>query len=305
MKPMYSFSISRADRISMVVFIFFLLTWELVKLFMPIPMTQKHLSVDHASQLTLRAEEKLKPQQENKTMRERSIIPSGPKPDESQPPPAFMPVKIMEATTKELIAIGFEPYTARNISKYKDAGGILADKEAVLRIYGMDTVQWNKVADYILFPDQSAVSESKQPYDPNRFLPKRIIDLNTAEVTDLDSLPGIGPVFAERIVQYRNRLGGFYTVRQIESCYGIPPETIEKILPLVAIVTPMTPKNVRDINWSTYNHPYLEYKFRPMIISYQKNHGPLQTVSDLRNVFPPDTGWCDKLLPYLTFDEPE
>lgn len=61
----------------------------------------------------------------------------------------------------------------------------------------------------------------------------RVLDLNSATATDLEQLPGIGPVFAGRIVKYRERLGGYAHISQIKEVYGLPEETYHKIEPYI------------------------------------------------------------------------
>ncbi|MFQ6041430.1 MAG: helix-hairpin-helix domain-containing protein [Candidatus Poribacteria bacterium] len=61
------------------------------------------------------------------------------------------------------------------------------------------------------------------------------INLNTATVEELESLPGIGPVMAKRIIEYRNIHGPFYNIEEIKEIKGIGEKTYEKIKALIAI----------------------------------------------------------------------
>lgn len=59
------------------------------------------------------------------------------------------------------------------------------------------------------------------------------LDLNRADVQDLDRLPGIGPVLAARIVEHRARHGGFRSVDELRAVRGVGPRLIEKLRPQV------------------------------------------------------------------------
>ncbi|MGQ9732546.1 MAG: helix-hairpin-helix domain-containing protein [Candidatus Zipacnadales bacterium] len=61
------------------------------------------------------------------------------------------------------------------------------------------------------------------------------INLNTATVEQLESLPGIGPVRAADIVRYRMQSGGFHRVEDLESVPGIGPKILETIRPYVTV----------------------------------------------------------------------
>lgn len=61
------------------------------------------------------------------------------------------------------------------------------------------------------------------------------IDLNTATQAMLESLPGIGPVLAQRILEYRQEHGGFVTVRDLLQVEGLGAETFAKIEQLVTV----------------------------------------------------------------------
>ena len=61
------------------------------------------------------------------------------------------------------------------------------------------------------------------------------IDINTATAAMLDALPGIGPVLAQRIVDYREANGNFTALSQLTNVEGIGSKRLEEILELITI----------------------------------------------------------------------
>ena len=61
------------------------------------------------------------------------------------------------------------------------------------------------------------------------------ININTADATTLDSLPGIGPVYASRIIEYRQANDGFKSIEEIEQIKGIGPATFEKMKDMITV----------------------------------------------------------------------
>ena len=61
------------------------------------------------------------------------------------------------------------------------------------------------------------------------------VDLNTAGIEELESLPGIGPTLAERIIAYREKRGGFHSVEELKQVSGIGDKKFEEIRELVEI----------------------------------------------------------------------
>lgn len=61
------------------------------------------------------------------------------------------------------------------------------------------------------------------------------INLNTATLSMLDTLPGIGPVTSQSIIDYRSAHGPFKSVNDLDNVKGIGPKTIEKIRNLVTV----------------------------------------------------------------------
>ena len=55
-----------------------------------------------------------------------------------------------------------------------------------------------------------------------------MVNINTANESALDSLPGIGPTYAQRIIEYRVANGGFKTIEEIKNVKGIGDKTFEK-----------------------------------------------------------------------------
>jgi competence protein ComEA len=60
------------------------------------------------------------------------------------------------------------------------------------------------------------------------------VHLNTASVEELDALPGVGPVTAQKIVDYREQHGAFSSVDDLDAIPGIGPARLEQLRELVA-----------------------------------------------------------------------
>jgi competence protein ComEA len=75
----------------------------------------------------------------------------------------------------------------------------------------------------------TAPSSSGAPAAPG------LVNLNTATAVELETLPGIGPVLAAAIVDWRTQNGGFTSVEQLEQVSGIGPATFAQLAPLVRV----------------------------------------------------------------------
>ena len=61
------------------------------------------------------------------------------------------------------------------------------------------------------------------------------VNLNTAGVEELDALPKVGPVLAQRIVDWRKEHGLFKSVEELDAVDGVGPKMLETLLPLVGV----------------------------------------------------------------------
>lgn len=81
--------------------------------------------------------------------------------------------------------------------------------------------------------------------EPPPATPKSTINLNTATIDQLASLPGVGPKTAERILEYRTKNGGFKKIEELMNVKGIGEKSFLKIKPLVS-APPKTDKTSGD-----------------------------------------------------------
>lgn len=100
---------------------------------------------------------------------------------------------------------------------------------------------------------------SHSDYQPKRRLPEgATIDLNLSDSATLTLVPGIGPAFARRIVSLRNRLGGYYTILQLQEVYGMTPDRYRDIKKYFTLSKVPQRINLSQVAYDSIpRHPYL------------------------------------------------
>lgn len=84
-------------------------------------------------------------------------------------------------------------------------------------------------------PHKSAEKEGKAALEKLKVPGKGTVNINSAGLDEFQRLPGIGPAYAQRIVDYRTEHGRFTSVEQLDNVTGIGPKTLEKLRPFVAL----------------------------------------------------------------------
>lgn len=89
----------------------------------------------------------------------------------------------------------------------------------------------------VVVPDRASVTAPAAPASPGvaGAAGAATVNLNQATAADLETLPGIGPVLASRIVQHRDSIGGFKEVGDLRDVPGIGEKTFQSLAPLVSL----------------------------------------------------------------------
>lgn len=128
------------------------------------------------------------------------------------------------------------------------------------------------------------------------------ISLNEADSALLESLPGIGPYSAKKIVAYRNRLGGFISKFQLWEIPYIDSQIIyNPKINWVVNIDKINRISLIDLNISAmYKHPYIGKTLAKNLIEFHKVHGPI-SIEKFLEMKSFDSEEKKKLRPYFTF----
>lgn len=228
------------------------------------------------------------------------------------------------ADSLELLSLGLSPYVTRNILRYRKAGGVFRRPDDLARIYGLHDTVFARVKPYIAIPAeasqkkerttlQTAVNEPvlipidtarrEHPYAEYmkaKLKPGEFVDLNTADTATLVKIPGIGPVYARMIVDYRRRLGGFHHVGQLRELEGLP----ENLGDWVHVSTPHTESlHINKLSVTQLrSHPYLTFYQAKAIADLRKREGNIASERQLLFLDEFTEADIERLRPYLSFE---
>jgi DNA uptake protein ComE-like DNA-binding protein len=219
------------------------------------------------------------------------------------------------ADSTQLLRLGLQDWQVRNIYKYRAAGGIYRKPLDFAKLYGLTVKQYRELEPYIrissdYLPASTLVNEKetytrKEPKDsityqrPSKIKETEHIVLNTADTTLLMTIPGIGPYYARKIVQYGNRLGGYVSVDQLDEIDNFPTEAKKYM-----VISNPSPKKL-NVNQLSLNelkrHPYINFYQAKAITDYRRLHGNIHSLNELRLLkdFTPEV--IKRLTPYVAY----
>ncbi len=180
-------------------------------------------------------------------------------------------------------ALGFSEFKIQNIKNYLNAGGKFRIREDLKKLFTITHDDYNRVKDFILLPD----SLIRQVAVDDKTLKGAVtVEINSADTAQLAQLIGIGPALSQRIINYRDKLGGFFRKEQLLEVFGIDTLRFKSFENQVIVNADLIRK--MDLNKTQFKemakHPYLEYHIVKSIFNYKDRKGKFTSVEELQQV---------------------
>jgi competence protein ComEA len=221
------------------------------------------------------------------------------------------------ASKEEFIRLGIPTYVANSIQKYRDKGGSFRYKTDFKKIYNLKPELYAELYPWIDLPKTKPAydrEEYRAEYSPSSKPEKQEVtksypikettalqkfDINSADTTQLKKVKGIGSTYASRIIKFRDALGGFHSLNQLEETYGIAPEAVTELKKYALIESRHKTIKINEVD--NIKHPTLKFAQAKAIIAYRNQHGPFSSLQDLSKIKLLNEETILKIAPYLSF----
>jgi competence protein ComEA len=204
---------------------------------------------------------------------------------------------------EEFIKLGLSATISSRIVHFREKGGRFRKKTDLQKIYGMDTAWFYQVKEWIRIPEKAAKPTFMSLTEKKHSLAERM-DINKADSLQLVKVYGIGPALSRRIRTFRDKLGGFISMDQLNEVYGLDTAVVRQLRKRFFIEENFQPRKI-NINTATrdeLSHPYIRWKEAQAILSFRLQHGRFTSLSQLNEIKILTKEWTEKVSPYLTVD---
>lgn len=201
-------------------------------------------------------------------------------------------------TEEEGLQMGLSDRQVHNIINYRNSGGHFYSKKDLGKLYSISESDFEQLEPFIVLPEVSRdtrasrekakTKETKNDAETPKPVKKEIpiVDINSVDSATLVELPQIGSFTAGRIIEYREKLGGFIQLEQLHEVKGVDSARYATILPYLRL------ENVEiqqlDVNRSDFktlvNHPYLSYNQVKAIVNHREKKGMIKNWTQLQTV---------------------
>ncbi|MBR5855053.1 MAG: helix-hairpin-helix domain-containing protein [Paludibacteraceae bacterium] len=234
------------------------------------------------------------------------------------------------ADSSTLVHLGLKKWQVSNMLKYRAKNGRYRKAEDMRKLYGMTDSMYQALLPYIQidtlvlaqFCDSlrrdrcdTTTQDTTSQYTMRHYISYKrdtILNLRTADTTELKMIPGIGSYRAKQIIHYRKQLGGFVSVEQLREIRALQPLLTDSLSAdsLLAhfvldsvIVEPLRINSMRIERLQ--KHPYLSFEQAKAIYELRRQKIQLDNIDQLQHLEGFTSEQWQRLSPYLNFEKRE
>ena len=212
---------------------------------------------------------------------------------------------------EDWIRLGIKNKTAATIQKYISKGGRFYRPEDIKKIWGINPELQARLIPYVRIVNTQKqyannYENNKAAYTASSYKKPSVqtVEINTADTSAFIALYGIGSKLAQRIITFREKLGGFYSIEQVKETYGLHDSVFQKIKPKLILANTSVKKiNINSASLEEMkSHPYIRYNLANAFIQYRTQHGNFSSVNDIKKILIITDEIFSKVSPYISLD---
>ena len=210
-----------------------------------------------------------------------------------------------------MVKYGLPPWTIKTLLKYRSKGGTFKKCDDLKKIFNLGEADYNRLLphcnvaakyktagikkkrkkSYVNNKETQGKDTTKLQNNTNKEFksyaanknPAIRLDLSTADTTQLMLLKGIGTLYANKIVEHRELLGGYRSIDQLLELWNFDTIVYNEIKENLYITAPVRKTNVNTVEFKQLlRHPYVDFNTAKIILNYRKHHGPYKKIEDIK-----------------------
>jgi DNA uptake protein ComE-like DNA-binding protein len=222
-------------------------------------------------------------------------------------------------TDEEWISLGLSAKQTKVIRKYLSKGGSFKKPTDVLNFKFVKEELWNELIPYIVIDtpnfsktnsytftkDTSAAAVAQKAQEKAEklieFRKNLNFEFNTCNRYNLKQLNLIDSITIEKLIRYKNGLGGFVNLSQLYEIEGIDTTNFAKLKSHLTLdMMSLKTININNCSVSQLSkHPYLSYNMATALVNYRNAHGKYTQMADLKKCMAMNDNLLKKIAPYL------
>jgi DNA uptake protein ComE-like DNA-binding protein len=224
---------------------------------------------------------------------------------------------------EQWLSLGLNNRQIKGIRKYIDKGGRIKKPADVLKFKAVNEELWNELIPYIVLdePKSAEIKSKTYPKDTsaaalsemavqkaeklNDFRKNLNFEFNTCNRFNLKQLNLIDSITIEKLIRYKNGLGGFVNLSQLYEVENIDTSNFAKLKSHLSLDV----QSVKTININTCSvsqlskHPYISYNVATALVNYRNAHGKYAQLTDLKKCMAMNDNLLKKISPYLRLSD--